>query len=187
MIYTITPLVEVASVTTGIRALFAHGIGLLVGASSVMLFVSATGFALDVTMGPGFLIAALGALAVLSVLGKVPDVGWQVPRHWVDFGFGVGSFLYGLFLGVGFLTKAPYGVWLATLLLVMSRHSPTLALVAAVAYALGRWAPIAAAMLGHRIGRDYHDVAAWMISRSPKVRIVDVGLLLGVAASVSFR
>lgn len=187
MIYTITPLVEVASVTTGIKALFVHGIGLLVGASSVMLLVSAIGSALDVTMSSTLLITALSALSILSVFGRVPDVGWQVPRHWVDLGFSVGSFLYGLFLGVGFLTRAPYGVWLATLLLIMSRHSPTLALGAAVVYALGRWAPIAAAMLGHRIGRDYHDVAAWMISRSPKVRMADVGILLGVAASFSFR
>lgn len=178
MIMTITPLVEVASARTAKLALLSHGLGLLLGAQLTFGLLGAAGTAarLDgrsATSAAGWIVLLL---LVLASLGRLPQSAWQVPTGWMGERRRAGAFAYGVFLGTGVATKAPYGSWLAVLVLAFLADNPGAAISAGAAYAVGRWVPVALSVLFPSTF-PRQEFAFWLLRMGPTLRLADRSLL----------
>jgi hypothetical protein len=137
MVETITPVVHGGRTKRWLVALSLHVAGATVAAAAFGAVLGAVGMALGAPWGGAGLVA-IGVIAVLyatreafGVPMPVPQLRRQVPDWWrTFFGFGLAALLYGMGLGIGFLT--------------FLRHS-TLVVVSATAIATGR--PVLGALL----------------------------------------
>lgn len=177
MIMTITPLVEVASTPKAAVATIAHLLGLVVGAGLTFGVAAAIGAATPRwPFLPQAALVMMGLLLLASLVRVVPQSAWQVPRGWMREHVALGAARYGLVLGTGFATKAPYGAWIAALLLVWLAATASISWIAAFAYAVGRWLPVAIA-ISVRPRVDPRMVAMEFTGRWRLFRAIDIALL----------
>jgi hypothetical protein len=128
-------------------AVFAHLMGLVIGASAVVIPLGLVGGALDLRSGWALAVVAAAALAwgVSSVLGRPlprPSSSRQVPFSWRRYPPLKAAFAWGVGLGIGFLTRVSSSNYYIMLALVTVWGGWAPALVAAVAYGLARGVPV---------------------------------------------
>jgi hypothetical protein len=119
MVETISPVVHGGRRTRYWRSVLLHVVGAGLSAAAVGLLLGAFGALLGAPWGTGGLIgvAAVAVLYAAGALGApvpIPDRHRQVPEWWrTFFSPEVSAFLYGLGLGVGFLTFLSVGTYVA--------------------------------------------------------------------------
>ncbi len=121
-------------------------LGLVAGGSLVGLALGLLGMAAAsvLTQAPLAIAAVTTAIAyALADFGfiRLPKAGrhWQVPRRWLSELPTTKAFLFfGILLGIGFLTAAPYASFTSLLALEVGTGSPVAGAVCGAAYGLGR-------------------------------------------------
>ena len=178
MVETITPVVHGGRTRGWAIALALHVVGAGVAAAAFGAVLGTSGMALGAPWGAaGFVaIGALGALYLareaFGVRVPVPQLRRQVPDWWrTFFGFGPAALLYGMGLGIGFLTFLRHG---------------TFVVVSAAAIATGR--PLLGALLVAPFGvaRGLSATVA-STSRTQEDGAVLVGRLSSSASWVGWR
>jgi hypothetical protein len=122
MVETIAPVVHGGRNRSYWTAVFLHALGATLSASLFGAFLGALGDVLGAPWGNAGLIA-LAAVALLYALRELfglpiplPDLDRQVPEWWrTFFSKNVAAFLYGLGLGIGFLTYLSFGTYVAVM------------------------------------------------------------------------
>jgi hypothetical protein len=178
MVETITPVVHGGRRSRWAVFLAMHVAGATLAAAAFGLLLGAIGGLLDAPWGSAgpVVIAALAGLYLASeAFGlrlPVPQLRRQVPDWWrTFFPFGPAAFLYGLGLGVGFLTYLAHG---------------TLVVVAAAAVASGRPLVGAALVAPFGLARGLSSAVA-MRARTPEEGSALVGRLAGSASGPGWR
>lgn len=100
----------------------------------------------------------VGSLGVLVAARDVwllpvplPQRRWQVPRSWMGlFGPYLSSGLYGVFLGAGWMTYAPFGCYHVLLVLITMSGLPELSVIIGAVYGLVRALPVPLAGVADR-------------------------------------
>ncbi len=174
MAQTITPVVHGGRRARWAGVLGSHVLGATFSAALVGAALGAAGMALGAPWG------VLGTVTVLAVAGAyvlrelaglpvpVPELRRQVPEWWRSaFSPGTAAALYGVGLGVGFVTHLRHG---------------TLVAVAAASVASGDPVPAAAAMGAFGLARSLAVGAASLASGRP-----DVGALTGALERLAVR
>src|SRR5438093_11801722 len=146
MILTIAPLVQAVSRTTATRILATFATGLLIGSLTIFGVATILGNVVLATRGP--LLGAIGLVILFaaSLIGRLPQSAWQVPSGWVAGVSYSGALRYGVLLGIGILTTAPYGAWLGSIWLAANSGKLEGAAIGAAWYTIGRVIPIARAV-----------------------------------------
>lgn len=178
MVETITPVVHGGRRSRWAAFLGLHVAGATLAAAAFGAVLGGLGGLLDAPWGAAGL-ALVATIAGLYLLGEalglrvpVPQLRRQVPDWWRSFfPFGPASFLYGLGLGVGFLTYLSHG---------------TLAVVATAAVASGRPVVGAALMAPFGLARGASAVVA-MRARTPSEGSALVGSLARSASWAGWR
>jgi hypothetical protein len=180
MISMIAPLVQVASARRALGALVAHLVGLLMGGIVTYGIAALIGRAF-ITNSPEHKIvgAAIVGLSWLTLIGRLPQSGWQVPPGWMANHLVFGAWRYGLVLGTGLLTKAPYAAWLGSLVIVVGLGAPLLSLSMGVAYGFGRWLPVA---IEYRRRRPAEDAIREWSGWWPTLHRIDLIFVAAAAA-----
>lgn len=128
-----------------------HALGLVIGGASVGAIAGGVGSALLELVHPRIVAGLVGlllgayALVELGVL-RLPVLGrhWQVPRFWQTHATPRAAyFAYGLLLGVGFLTIAPYAALTSVFVLQVASASVLPGAAVGATYGLGRAASFA--------------------------------------------
>lgn len=120
MVETITPVVYGGDLRRYYTAVALHVAGATLSAAAFGLLLGVVGFALGAPWGQAGLAAVAivaliyAARELLGVPVPLPDLDRQVPEWWRTF-FGpyVAAFLYGLGLGIGYLTFLSFGTLVA--------------------------------------------------------------------------
>jgi hypothetical protein len=178
MVETITPVVHGGRRSRWALVLGMHVAGAAAAAAAFGALLGAAGAMLDAPWG-GAGLSLVGVLATLylarEILGlpvPVPQLRRQVPDWWrTFFPFGPASFLYGVGLGVGFLTYLTHG---------------TLVVVAAAAVASGRPSVGAALMGAFGLARGLGAIVA-LRARTPDESSELVGRLAVVGSWSGWR
>jgi hypothetical protein len=178
MVETITPVVHGGRRSRWAPVLGLHVAGATAAAAAFGALLGAAGAMLDAPWGATgpFVVGVLAALYLaretLGLPVPVPQLRRQVPDWWrTFFPFGPASFLYGVGLGVGFLTYLTHG---------------TLVVVAAAAVASGRPSVGAALMGAFGLARGLSAVVA-LRARTPDEGSALVGRLAGAGSWAGWR
>jgi hypothetical protein len=193
MVETIAPVVHGGGRGKWGAAVAVHAVGAVVGASALGAGLGLLGRTLGAPWGVVGLWAAAGVALVyaarelLGLAVPIPDGKRQVPEWWRTF-FGplTSSFLYGVGLGVGFLTYLRHGTLVAVAALAVATGEPAMGAALLLPFGLARGVtPLVA-----RRARTSETAAAmmarldgWAMSSVPRVvNGVALVLLAGAAA-----
>jgi hypothetical protein len=197
MVETITPVVHGGRTRRWAVALALHVLGAGLAAAAFGAVLGAAGTALGAPWGAaGFV--AIGALGVLyltreafGVRVPVPQLRRQVPHWWrTFFGFETAALLYGMGLGIGFLTFLRQGTFSVVSAAAIATGRPLLGalLVAPFGVARGLSATVASTS---RTQEDGTALVGRLSSSASWVgwRVVHAGALVGVigAAAIAIR
>jgi hypothetical protein len=136
---------------------------------------------------PGALV--VGLLAVILGLGRIffPDNlaagGFKVPRHWEAWGASRYLGVFGVFLGMGFVTTMPSSTMVVLIAWMWHLHVLGLILITFEAFALGRIVTTASAIAGRKDPGDSParaDMAIRRMSYLPRVEAA-TSIALGAA------
>lgn len=195
MVETITPVVHGGRRGRWGTAVGVHILGAGLGAAALGGALGLAGLALGAPWGaPGLsVVAAVAAVyagrELLGIPVPLPDRKEQVPEWWRTF-FGPNSapFLYGLALGVGFLTYLRHGTLVAVAALAVISGDPGLAALILVPFGLARGLTVLLAAPGvsaEGIGSVMARLDALALSEVPR-RVNGIALVaLGSVAAVS--
>jgi hypothetical protein len=145
MVETITPVVHGGRTRRWAIALALHVLGAGLAAAAFGAVLGSAGMALGAPWGPaGFV--AIGALGVLyltreafGVRVPVPQLRRQVPDWWrTFFGFETAALLYGMGLGVGFLTFLRHGTFVVVSSAAISTGRPLLGALIVAPFGVAR-------------------------------------------------
>jgi hypothetical protein len=186
MVTTIDPVVHGGRNRSYALAVALHVFGATVAAAALGALLGGVGALIGGPWGPAgpIAIAAVAALYALREGGGVPvpipDRHRQVPEWWRTFySAPVSSLLYGLGLGVGFLTFLTYGTFVAVAAGAVASGSPVLGALVCAPFGLARGLSILLA--GRRGGASTLDrLEALSTTRGP--RLVNAAALVAVAA-----
>lgn len=120
MVETITPVVHGGSRSRYLLSIALHTLGATLAAAAFGALLGALGAVLDAPWGRAG-VAAIAAVAAVYLLREgfglpvpIPDRHRQVPEWWrTFFSPSMAAFLYGLGLGIGFLTFLTFGTFVA--------------------------------------------------------------------------
>jgi hypothetical protein len=145
MVETISPMVHGGRNTSYYRAVALHASGAALSASALGLALGVVGAAADApwgTAGGLFLMSIAILYAVRELTGihiPLPDLDRQVPLWWRSFfGRGVAAFLYGLGLGVGFITYLSFGTLVAVAAAAVVSGSPAIGAMVMAPFGVAR-------------------------------------------------
>jgi hypothetical protein len=191
MVETITPVVHGGSQRRWGAAVAAHTLGAALSAAALG---TALGWAGGVAGAPWgraglLLVAGVGVVyAGRELLGlpvPVPERRRQVPEHWRwRYPAHVSSFLYGLGLGVGFLTHVRHGTLVAVCVAAAATGNPLAGALVMASFGLARGISLIVTVRArtaeqlHRISERLDGVAA-----SRVLRVVNGGALLALVAA----
>jgi hypothetical protein len=128
-----------------------HAVGATAAAAAFGALAAAFGARLDAPWGTGIAVVAILAAVYLAgeVLGlrvPVPQLRRQVPEWWrTFFPFGVASLLYGVGLGVGFLTYLSHGTLLVVAVAATVSGDPLVGALLLAPFGLARGLSVAIA------------------------------------------
>ena len=153
MVETIAPVVHGGRNRSYWSAVFFHTLGATISAALFGAFLGGLGDVLGAPWGNGGLIA-LAAIAAIYAARELfglpiplPDLDRQVPEWWrTFFSKNVAAFLYGIGLGIGFLTYLSFGTYVAVMTGAFISGDATTGAVICAAFGLSRslavaWAP----------------------------------------------
>ena len=194
MVETITPVVHGGRTRRWAIALALHVLGAGLAAAAFGVALGAAGMALDAPWGAaGFVaIAALGVLYLtreaLGVRVPVPQLRRQVPDWWrTFFGFETAALLYGMGLGIGFLTFLRHGTFVVVSSAAIATGRPLLGalIVAPFGVARGLSATVASTS---RTQEDGTALVGRLSSSAAWVgwRVAHAGALLAVIGTAAF-
>jgi hypothetical protein len=197
MVETITPVVHGGRRARWAALLALHAAGATVAAGAFGAALGWMGSALGAPWGAAgpVVVAALAAAYVgreaLGLRVPVPQLRRQVPDWWrTFFGFGPASFLYGLGLGVGFLTYLTHGTLVVVSAAAVATGRPVLgmAIVAPFGAARGLSAIVAARARTDEDGSALVDALSrsaswpgWRVAHAAALAGVLAGSVVGVA------
>jgi hypothetical protein len=144
MIHVISPLGEAGSKLRSVLRVLAYSGSLVAAAGLTQVAVAETGAVLGRPIVPYLLplVAVVSAAYALRELGLVrlpiPYHNWQVPRSWLRSGFYSSAIAYGLVLGTGFATRAPFASFHMMVGLNFVLGAPIVAVVLGLAYGVSR-------------------------------------------------
>jgi methylamine utilization protein MauE len=157
MVQTIAPVVHGRNRRTWVRMVVLHVLGGAISAAAVGAVLGATGALLGAPWGPwGALPLAAAAVAYASrdLVGlpvPIPEARRQVPEWWRSyFPPGPAAFLYGLGLGVGFLTHLRHGTLVVVALAAAASGDPAVGAVVIVPFGVARSIAVALAWVRGR-------------------------------------
>lgn len=193
MVETITPVVHGGRRGRWATAVALHIAGAAIGAAALGAVLGVVGRVLGApwgSVGAWFVVAVAAAYAARELLGAplpLPDRKRQVPEWWRTF-FGplTASFLYGLGLGVGFLTYLRHGTLVAVAALAIVAGEPVTGALVVLPFGLARALTVIAAAPGvtsDALGAVMARLDAWALSAIP--RLVNGALLVAVAMAVA--
>src|SRR5947208_14762594 len=187
MVQTITPVVHGGRARWGL-SIGAHAAGAALSAAALGAALGGVGAVLGAPWGAfGVAVVAVIALAfagreLLGLRVPLPNLRQQVPDWWRTF-FSpvVASFIYGLGLGVGFLTYLSFGTLVAVAAVAVASGSPALGVVALGSFGLARGLSILVSVSSTRT----EEVAVVVdrldrLALSPRPRIVNGVVLTAV-------
>ena len=194
MVETITPVVHGGRTRRWAIALALHVLGAGLAAAAFGVALGAAGMALGAPWGAaGFVaIAALGVLYLtreaLGVRVPVPQLRRQVPDWWrTFFGFETAALLYGMGLGIGFLTFLRHGTFVVVSSAAIATGRPLLGalIVAPFGVARGLSATVASSS---RTQEDGTALVGQLSSSASWVgwRVAHAGALLAVIGTAAF-
>jgi hypothetical protein len=161
MVETITPVVHGGRRGRWLVSLALHVLGAALSAGVLGAVLGGVGAALGAPWGgPGFVAVGVVALlyaarALAGVPFPVPEIRGQVPERWrSDFPPRVASFLYGLGLGLGFVTHLRFGTLVASASAAVAFGSPVAGALLLLPFGLARSLPLAL------VGSDHDDRGA---------------------------
>ena len=145
MVETITPVVHGGRTRRWVLALALHVVGAGIAAAAFGAVLGAAGMALGAPWGVAGL-AAIGALGVLyltreafGVRVPVPQLRRQVPDWWrTFFGFETAALLYGMGLGIGFLTFLRQGTFVVVSAAAIATGRPLLGALIVAPFGVAR-------------------------------------------------
>src|SRR5918992_2571739 len=145
MVETITPVVHGGRTRRWALALALHVVGAGVAAAGFGAVLAAAGMALGAPWGAAG-VGAVGALAALYLLREafgvrvpVPQLRRQVPDWWrTFFGFGPAALLYGMGLGIGFLTFLRHGTFVVVAAAAIATGRPALGALVVAPFGIAR-------------------------------------------------
>ena len=191
MVETITPVVH------GGRRRWLGAVALhAVGASGAAAVVGAVAGAVGGWTGAPWDGAAWWAVAAVAVLYAareaglpvpLPEVRRQVPERWRrSLGPHRSSFLYGVMLGVGFLTHLGHGTWPVVSLVALVFGDPLLGAAIAAPFGLARALSLAVVARARR-AEDVSSVIDSLesVSRAAVDRVANAAVLLGVGIAAA--
>jgi methylamine utilization protein MauE len=190
MLQTITPVVHGGRRTRWAGTLALHVVGATASAAVLGAALSGAGLVLGAPWGPAgaaavAMVAGLYALRELAGIGVgVPDLRRQVPEWWRRwFSPGVAAFLYGLGLGVGFITHLRHGTLVAVAAVAVITGNPVLGALVVAPFGLARSLTVAAAWSA-RDRRSERRLGATLerLAESPAPRLLNGAALVSVAA-----
>ncbi len=145
MVETITPVVHGGRRASYRMAVLLHALGAAIAAALFGAALGALGAALRAPWGDAGLVVVAGVALVYAareLLGlpvPLPDVRRQVPDWWrTFFAPRVAAFLYGLGLGVGFLTYLSYGTLVAVAVAALASGHPLVGALVCIPFGLAR-------------------------------------------------
>ena len=145
MIETITPVVHGNRRKSYLAAVALHALGAALAAALFGAALGAAGAVLGAPWGAaGLVVLALVALlyAARELLGlpvPLPDRRRQVPDWWrTFFGPRVAAFLYGLGLGIGFLTFLSFGTFVAVAVAALASGDPLIGALLCAPFGVAR-------------------------------------------------
>jgi hypothetical protein len=195
MVETIAPVVHRGSRRKWGAAVTVHALGAVAGASALGAGLGLTGRTLGAPWGAVGLWAVAGvallysARELLGLAVPIPDRKRQVPEWWRTF-FGplTSSFLYGVGLGVGFLTYLRHGTLVAVGALAVATGDPAVGAAVLLPFGLARGVvPLVAwpARTSERATALMAKLDGWAMSSAPRVLNGVALVLLGGAAAVA--
>lgn len=153
-----------------------HSIGLVIGSVFIGMLLGLVGSSLRPLSADPLLMIVAGAAAItygLVDVGvfQVPALGrrWQVPRAWMGhYSFILTYWMYGVLLGVGFLTLVPVASFTVVILLEIVSASVFWGASIGLCYGLGR---VVGFVLGLRYQRRCSDelaapVVMWLVDHT---------------------
>jgi hypothetical protein len=145
MVETITPVVHGGRTRRWGSALALHIVGAGVAAAAFGAVLGAAGMALGAPWGPAGMgvVGAVGALYLgreaFGVRVPVPQLRRQVPDWWrTFFGFETAALLYGMGLGVGFLTFLRHGTFVVVSAAAIATGRPVLGAIMLAPFGVAR-------------------------------------------------
>jgi hypothetical protein len=193
MVETIVPVVHGGRRRRYWQAVALHALGAVVAAAALGALLGALGALLSAPWGTAGLIA-LAAVAALYALREavglpvpVPDRHRQVPDWWrTFFSPRVASLLYGVGLGVGFLTFLTFGTFVAVATAAVVSGDPLLGAALCAPFGIARALSVTIAAR-----TESTEAAAALVDRleevavTPVPRAANAAVLLAVAASAA--
>ncbi|MGH2527235.1 MAG: MauE/DoxX family redox-associated membrane protein [Actinomycetota bacterium] len=194
MVETNTPVVHGGRTRRWALALALHVVGAGIAAAAFGAVLGAAGMALGAPWGAaGFV--AIGALGVLyltrEALGvrvPVPQLRRQVPDWWrTFFGFGTAALLYGMGVGIGFLTFLRQGTFVVVTAAAISTGRPLLGAVLVAPFGVARGLSAVVASTS-RTQEDGTALVGRLSSSGSWVgwRVAHAGALLAVIGAAAF-
>lgn len=119
--------------------------GALLSSIVVGAVLSGVGTHIDGAFRTGLLIVLAGIYLLNSLTSmaiEVPSASWQVPKVWRSLGRSRFSFLFGFFLGLGFVTIVSSWAYYVVLAGALLQSTPLKATAILAAFAVGRAAPV---------------------------------------------
>ena len=193
MVETIAPVVHGASRSRYLLTVTLHMLGAVLAAAAVGALAGAIGMVAQAPWGtPGLVLVLVAALIyalreVADLPIPIPDRHQQVPLWWRSFySPPVAGFLYGLGLGIGYLTYLSFGTYFVATIAAVTTGDPATGALVCAPFGLGRALSVmlanrASTRAGRGSGIDRIDDLAQ--TRWPKT--ANAAALLVVAAAVT--
>lgn len=168
--------------------------------SAALVVASATAFASFALLG--HFLSLGGTTAVWIALGivliiysghevgmlqlPVPTSRFVLPREWMRFPTSFGPVVYGLSMGLGFATRAPYAAYHAVVLATVLGGSVASGVATGLAFAFGRLMAPYAALIAIQAGFA-HPVRlnGWIKTHRPLARLLSAAALAMLAGSIA--
>src|SRR5918994_88861 len=194
MVETITPVVHGGRTRRWVVALALHVLGAGLAAAAFGAVLGAAGMALGAPWGAaGFV--AIGALGVLYLTREafgmrvpVPQLRRQVPDWWrTFFGFETAALLYGIGLGIGFLTFLRHGTFVVVSSAAIATGRPLLGALIVAPFGIARGLSATVASTS-RTQEDGTALVGLLSSSASWVgwRVAHAGALLAVIGAAAF-
>lgn len=192
MVQTITPVVHGGRRSRWQAAVTLHVLGAGLSAAAFGGVLGTAGSILRAPWGPegAFLV---GGTALLYAAGEIvgfpvpiPDRRRQVPEWWrSSFSFKASAFLYGVGLGIGFLTYVRYGTLVAVSAVTIASGDPLIGAALMVPFGLARGLSVAVAWSGtsaQRVQQVVDRLESLAHSPVPKIANTSLLTLMGLMA-----
>jgi hypothetical protein len=184
MVLVIMPLVKEAHRGRPKLRMMAYAISLVATATISGALVSAAGYLLH-----GHARTILLAVAGISILYAfrearvirlpLPSRSWQVPPSWAQLGYYRSGVMYGVALGVGWLTRTPFATYHVTVLWQLASgivvYGAMLGFAYGVARSCGMW--LASSIAARRTSGTPVMVGQWIFGQSALIRIINAAAL----------